>query len=445
MSTHDQAASHLAAALTYGRWQVAELVAHGQDAFGQRGRWLRPLAQRLVLALGENRRPSRRRVFEFLRQDPGFRRVCRQRDLRPTGLQRRRPEMVPADGPPAEWDIPPLVTLGELAAWLTLRPEELDWFADQRQQERLLPAGPLRHYQYYWLSKRLGGSARLVEAPRRRLKALQRRILHEILDRIPPHAAAHGFRPGRSIASFVAPHAGQSVVLKVDLKDFFPTIGKPRIVALFRTAGYPEDVAQALAALCTNLVPDDVWERFPQYGDARDRWRHEDLYRRPHLPQGAPTSPALANLCSFRLDCRLAGLARAVGGQYTRYADDLLFSGPDALARAIPRFQATVAVIVSEEGFAVNGRKTRVMHQGVRQTAAGLVFNQHANIARDEYDRLKATLHNCVRQGPASQNRDARPDFRAYLEGRVGFVESVNPARGERLRFLFERIAWPTD
>jgi hypothetical protein len=243
----------------------------------------------------------------------------------------------------------------------------------------------------------------------------------------------------------VAPHAGRPVVLKTDLKDFFPSISKPRLVAVFRTAGYPEDVAQGLASLCTNVVPDDVWQRFPQYGGVCDRWRHEDQYRRPHLPQGAPTSPALANLCCYRLDCRLDGLARSVGGQYTRYADDMLFSGPETLARSVRRFHATVCVIVSEEGFQVNGRKTRIMHQGVRQSAAGLVLNQHANIARDEYDRLKATLHNCVCQGPASQNRDARPEFRAHLEGRVGFVESVNPARGRRLRALFDRIAWPEE
>lgn len=138
------------------------------------------------------------------------------------------------------------------------------------------------------------------------------------LDNIPPHAAAHGFRAGRSIASFVAPHAGQRVVLKVDLQDFFPTIAKPRVAAVFRTAGYPEDVCQTLGSLCTNWGPRDIWERFPQYGDLRDRWRHERLYDRPHLPQGAPTSPALANLCCYRLDCRLAGLARSLGGHYTR-------------------------------------------------------------------------------------------------------------------------------
>lgn len=445
MTTHVHAAQHLASALVCGRWEINELVERGGDALGKRWRWLRPLAQRLVLALGENRRPSRCRVLKFLRQDSGFRRACRKHDLRPSGLQRRRPQMAPAMGQPGTWDLPPLVTVGELADWLELRAEELDWFADRRQLERSLPPGPLRHYRYYWLSKRLGGSARLVEAPKPRLKAIQRRILHQILDGIPPHAAAHGFRQSRSIRSFVAPHAGRPVVLKADLKDFFPSISKPRVAAVFRTAGYPEDVAQVLASLCTNVVPDDVWEGFPQYGGVSDRWRHEELYRQPHLPQGAPTSPALANLCSYRLDCRLDGLARSLGGQYTRYADDMLFSTPQMPVRAVHRFHATVCAIVSDEGFQVNGRKTRVMCQGVRQSAAGLVLNQHANVARDEYDRLKATLHNCVRHGPGSQNRDGRPDFRAHLEGRVEFVESVNPTRGQRLRAVFERIEWPAD
>lgn len=445
MTIHEHLARHLAAAFVCGQWQLEELVERGADACGRRWRWLRPLAQRMLLTLGESRRPSQWRVLEFLRQDPGLQRACRRDELRPSGLQRRRPEMAPAEGRAATWNLPPLVTIGELAEWLGLRPAELDWFADARYLERSVAEGPLRHYRYYWLSKRMSGSARLVEAPKWRLKTIQRRILHEILDNIPPHAAAHGFRAGRSIASFVTPHAGQRVVLKVDLQDFFPTIAKPRVAAVFRTVGYPENVCQTLGSLCTNWSPRDIWERFPQYGDFRDRWRHERLYDRPHLPQGAPTSPALANLCCYRLDCRLAGLARSLGGHYTRYADDLLFSGPESLARSVRRFYATVHAIVLEEGFRVHGRKTRIMPQSVRQSAAGLVCNQHANLARDEFDRLKAILYNCVRQGPATQNRDARADFRAHLAGRVAFVESLNPARGRRLRLLFDQISWPSD
>jgi hypothetical protein len=101
-----------------------------------------------------------------------------------------------------------------------------------------------------------------------------------------------------------------------------------------------------------------------------------------------------------------------------------------------------VAAILLEEGFTANYRKTRLMRQGVRQHLAGLVANEKPNVLRTDFDTLKAILTNCVRRGPAGQNRDGHPDFRAHLAGRVSFVESVNPHRGRKLRDLFERISW---
>lgn len=443
MATQRFVADYLASAFVCGRWECDDLVTRGADALGRRWRWLRPLAQRALHALGHDRRPSRFQVLQFLRQDQGLRRACHKHDVTVGGLQRKPPEMAPAAGHPVTWDVPKLVTIGGLANWLALKPTELAWFADRRGLERKLPRGPLRHYRYYWLSKRVGGSARLIESPKQRLKAIQRRVLHEILDRIPPHEAAHGFCRGRSIRSFVTPHIDQSIVLRADLRDFFPRIARRCVTGLFRTAGYPEEVSQYLAALCTNEAPEDVWQSFPQYGSIADRWRHERLYGLPHLPQGAATSPAIANLCCYRLDCRLAGLAHSFGGRYTRYADDLLFSGGRVLAGAIRKFQRIVYAIARDEGFEINARKTRIMRQGVRQCAAGLTVNRHANVPRDEFDRLKAILHNCVRRGPSGENRPGLPDFRSHLEGRVAFVESVNPARGQKLRSLFERIRWP--
>jgi hypothetical protein len=123
-------------------------------------------------------------------------------------------------------------------------------------------------------------------------------------------------------------------------------------------------------------------------------------------------------------------------------ATHLAFSGGEEFARRVERFSTHVAVVLMEEGFPVQHRKTRVMLQGVRQHLAGLVANQRINVRRTDFDRLKATLTNCVRLGPESQNREAHPSFRAHLEGRVGFVESVNPAKGKRLRTIFERIRW---
>lgn len=281
----------------------------------------------------------------------------------------------------------------------------------------------------------------MIEAPKPQLKALQRQILARILNRIPPHPAAHGFVPGRSTKTFVAPHLGQRVVLKMDLQEFFPSITGTRVQTIFRMLGCPEAVADLLGGICTNAVPRRVWNEAA--GDT-DRSRLHDasmLHTRPHLPQGAPTSPALANVCAYRVDCRLTGLARSAGAEYTRYADDLAFSGGDEFERGVERFSTHVAAVLAEEGFTVNHRKTRIMRQGVRQRLAGLVANERFNVMRIDFDRLKATLHNCVRFGPASQNRSAHPHFREHLEGQIAWVEFVNPSKGRRLRAILTRLA----
>ncbi len=437
MNPFQACARDLADILVEGHWRLDDVVARGGWALGRRPRWLRPLARRLLEAFPDAR-PSADRVGDFLRDDANFRAKW------PFALSfkpRPVPKMAPMAGPPSTWPVPAIATPIELASRLELEPGELDWFADCRGIERATAAGPLRHYDYRWKPKR-NGSTRLIEAPKSRLKAIQRRILREVLAAIPPHDAAHGFRPGRSVRTFVEGHAGQAVVLKMDLLDFFPTIAAARVAALFRASGYPDAVARTLTGLCTNRVPSELWKRPDAPESVPEAWRTRQLYRKAHLPQGAPTSPWLANLCAYRLDCRLAGLAASAGAHYTRYADDLAFSGDEALARSIARFHVHACAIALEEGFAVNTRKTRVMRQGVRQTLAGAVLNDRPNVPRDDFDTLKATLHNCVRHGPEGQNRSGHPDFRAHLLGRIAHVATLNPGRAAKLRALFDRVAW---
>ena len=193
--------------------------------------------------------------------------------------------------------------------------------------------------------------------------------------------------------------------------------------------------------LCTTKTPADIWDQRPGARDGADFSAWQQLVNR-HLPQGAPTSPALANLAAIRLDRRLSGLAAAAGCAYTRYADDLTFSGGDDLARSRKRLASVVAGIADEEGFALNHRKTRFMRRGVRQHVTGVVVNVRPNIVRAEFDRLKAILTNCVRHRPASQNRQGRADFRVYLSGKVAHVASINRARGEKLWGMFRQISW---
>jgi len=422
----------------------ADAVADRVSAtLGRQWRWVLPVARRFAAAFRNKVRPRRREVVAFLLRDRGFRRSCARHSAKLAIADRfvGEPAMQPVAAA-RSWPVPAIASVAELAEWFGIGVGDLEWFADLKGFANGAKTHPqLRHYNCRVLLKKSGG-VRLIESPKKRLNELQLQVLTWILDKVPVHSAAHGFVRGRSITTFAAPHAGQRAVLRVDLKEFFPSISGARVQTLFRTMGYPEAVADLLGGICTASVPRDVWGGDVEGLTAAELRAARTAYARPHLPQGAPTSPALANLCAYRVDCRMAGLAEAAGARYTRYADDLVFSGGEAFARCAERFSVQVAAILLEEGFAANHHKTRVMRSGVRQHLAGVVVNRHVNVKRDGFDRLKAILHNCLRHGPQSQNRQGRPAFQAHLLGRVSFVEMVSPLKGARLRRIFEQIKW---
>lgn len=401
---------------------------------------LRALAARTISWTSARPQPRLKALIQQLRADALLQRMLGRHGLRLLPLITAPSAMRPLNGTGSAVR---LETVGDLATWLRLDPEHLLWFADLRDRNGSESHFLLSHYTTRILAKPYG-AVRLVEAPKQRLKSIQQQILHEILAPIPLHPAVHGFRKGRSIVTFASPHTSREAVLRLDLENFFPSISGPRIQALFRTLGYPEPVADLLGGLCTTTAPRAVWRNTGCELSAHELRRARALYARPHLPQGAPTSPALANLCAFRLDRRIDGLARAAGVAYTRYADDLAFSGDAQFARMADRFTRHVTAIISDEGFSIHSRKTRLMRPAVRQHLAGLTLNIHPNLPRRDLDRLEAILTNCVRFGPGTQNRDHHPDFRRHLEGKVAFTAMVNSARGNKLRALYERISWET-
>ncbi|WP_157408301.1 reverse transcriptase family protein [Actinoplanes sp. N902-109] len=380
------------------------LTRAGAEVLGGRPWWLRPLAAEVLRAHRNPPLDRPRELAAFL-----GRRVAGSRPI----MVRRA---VPVRTVRMRWPTPRIDDLAALADFLGLTGEELDWFADRREINRHARAEQLRHYRYRWLPHRL------IEAPKPRLRALHRRLLDDLLGRLPVHDAAHGFVPGRSVHTFAAPHAGRALVIRADLATFFSSITAPRIFGLFRTAGYPEPVAHALTGLTTTRTPAAVL-RGHGYDTAR-------MLRQPHLPQGAPTSPALANLVAFRLDRRLAGLAARFDLTYTRYADDLAFSGPRTDPR---RFLDALRTVVADEGFRLHPAKTRVRGRADRQSLAGLVVNEHPAVPRTDYDRLRAILHDAARHGLATANRDGHPDFAAYLTGRVAWIAHHHPTRAAKL------------
>jgi retron-type reverse transcriptase len=304
----------------------------------------------------------------------------------------------------------------ELAAALGVSVKELRFYAIHRQRDRFF------NYVRFAIPKR-GGGHRVIMAPKRRLKALQRRLLEQLVCKLPVSDHAHGFRTGRGTRSNAEPHVGQKMVIRVDLKNFFPTVTFGRVRGFLIALGYGYPVATALACLMTEA------ERQPVELDDGTIVHVPVTHR--HCVQGAPTSPGLCNVIVMKLDRRIAGLARKFGVNYTRYADDLTFSG------ALDRRQAfgltqVVRRIVEEEGFTVNKDKTLLLSRARRQTVTGAVVNDVLGLSRQERRLLRAMLH---RKSQGNQPFDAQrqPVSESQLQGKLAYLKMLNVVQWEKI------------
>ena len=313
--------------------------------------------------------------------------------------------------------LPVLSTPAELAAALGLSVLRLRWLAFHAE------VATRTHYVHFTVPKKNGGQ-RTLSAPHRTMAGAQRWIFERIVSRLPAEPAAQGFLPGRSILSNARPHAGRAIVVNLDLEGFFPSIGFPRVRKVFERVGYSPAVATILALLCTEC---------PRRTVVLDGTTYHVATGPRGLPQGACTSPGLSNQVARRLDRRMSGLAAKLGLTYTRYADDLTFSGDEGLEGRVGYLMARVRHIAQDEGFAVNESKTRVQRRNAAQMVTGLVVNDRPGVRRDEVRRLRAILHRARTEGLDRQNRENLPDFRAWLLGKIAFVRMARPEVGDRL------------
>ncbi|HEU5267357.1 MAG TPA: reverse transcriptase family protein [Jatrophihabitans sp.] len=431
MNRSDQLASGLATALLAGSWTRSQMTRRARSALGltRVPPWLARLVADVAAAYRDAPADRPRELAAFLQATPAWSEALGRRAPRSRRRGARRSRVVQWTPAPTRmvrrpWPVTELPDVAALARLLDVDQGELCWFADVRGWERTC-APALRHYRWTPVPKRDG--IRLLAAPKSRLKEIQRRLLRHVLAPIPVHDAAHGGVTGRSIRTATEPHTGTAVVLRFDLEAFFASIAAARVWGLLRAAGLPEAVAHTITGLLTTVAPLAV-SRDPRLAT-------------PHLPPGAPTSPRLANLIAYRLDRRLAGLATAFGARYTRYVDDLTFSGDASLRTG--RFGDLVDAIVRAEGFALNNGKTVIVGAADRQRVLGAVVNVHPAVPRADRDLLRATLHNCVTRGWATQAAGrSRDEFRDHLLGRVAWVGSVHQAHGRRLRTIADRIDW---
>lgn len=313
---------------------------------------------------------------------------------------------------------PTLSDLGVLK--LQTRKDVLQWLQipSLTDLRKLLRAGsgPGSPYVSFTIPKS-SGEPRTITAPRMTLRKLQRKILDDLLSKLPTHAAAHGFVKKRSVLTNAKPHQGAKLLIKLDIKDFFPTISYYRVRGLLRGYGLSFEVCDTLAGLMTHR---------PVLSDGYVVWPGV-------LPQGAPTSPTLANLICMRLDARLSGLAKKVGARYTRYADDMTFSFASGMDNHsdVGRFLWWVNQICQQEGFAEHVAKRKVLRPSSQQRVTGIVVNSGLSVPRQLRRTFRAILHNCRTHGVASQARGRR-NFRAYLLGYASYLRMVSPELGTR-------------
>ncbi len=425
--------------LSATEWDEPSLVAAAATTLGRRHRWLPPVVREVLRAYRYAPLDRPDELARFVLAETPLNEATFRAARRGTPVRVRTVPGVAGRMGRRRWPVPEIDDLPALAGLVGVPDDLLVWLADPRGMQRRAQPGWLHVYAYRWLA-RPPAVPRLLESPTPLLRAVLRRVLGTILRWVPVHPAAHGFVPGRSALTNAASHVGFDTVVSLDLRTFFASIAAARVNGLFRAMGYSEAVSQMLTSLCTHRTAIGVLSRMPAGGDSSARHRLRAALRGAHLPQGAPTSPALANLACYTLDARLAGYASASNLHYSRYADDLAFSGSAVGAARLVR---AVTRIVAEEGFAINESKTRVQAKGERRQVTGLVVNQRLGVPRDYDDRLRAVLHDAGRNGVDAANRSGHPNFRAHLEGRVGWVESVNPVRGRRLREQFDAIVWP--
>lgn len=257
----------------------------------------------------------------------------------------------------------------------------------------------ISHYREFEIPKRSGGK-RTISAPYPALLECQSWIYINILAKVKIHSSAHGFTFNKSIISNSKVHVGQNHFLKIDLKDFFPSITINQVITIFKSLGYTHKVSFYLASMCC-------------YGDV--------------LPQGAPTSPMLSNIVAKTLDNRLIKYAKKFNLRYTRYADDLAFSGESIPFKHIEY----ITKIINSCGFIVNEKKTLLQQEKHKRIVTGISIAQNEIKVPREYKRkLKLEIH-FIRKygifGHIRKNKIKNPDYLLSIIGKIHFWLSVEP------------------
>ncbi|MGV9012963.1 MAG: reverse transcriptase family protein [Flavobacteriales bacterium] len=300
-----------------------------------------------------------------------------------------------------------------------------------------------RNYKTFKIRKKHGGH-RVIMSPVGPLKVIQSWVLGHILEKVIVNEECCGFVKGKNIATNALPHVGQEAIMNIDLYRFFDTITEQRVYGLFKWLGYHRNLAVSLAQLLTAPLPYGTCSVLEKENVFSEHLRAEDCNR---LPQGSPASPMISNLVAYALDIRLRNLAAKRNCKYTRYADDLTFSGAHS---SLPSLDL-VSKIIEEEGFYLNPAKTRISGRRSRQEVTGLTVNDGVRVDTAFKKRVRTELYHCVTHG--GENHQVRmamvnptavrkSNFKDHLLGKICFINAVEPELGKKFLLQYNQIDW---
>ncbi len=284
-----------------------------------------------------------------------------------------------------------------------------------------------KRYIQFQIPKKKKGEFRTITAPNAGLKSIQRCINSLLLESYTPHASAYGFVKNKSIVENARTHVGQNFIYNIDLKDFFPSIKAGRVFAclLLPPLSFDKNTASLITDLCC----------------------HEG-----RLPQGAPTSPTLTNIVCNRMDWRLTKLAKRYGLRYTRYADDITFSGMNNVFHEEGQFIKELRYFIGKEGFLINDDKTRLNNNYQRQEVTGLTINEKPNVSQKYVKQIRTILNNWEKSGydhaqsvflkfyHPTKHIEGQHHVENILKGKLDYLKMVKGDKDETYKKLYNRF-----
>lgn len=293
---------------------------------------------------------------------------------------------------------------------------------------------------------------RVIKVPQQDLKKAQQFINQNILSKMEPHECSVAFSPGSKIYDAASEHCNARWLLKFDIVSFFESITEKSVYRVFRRYNYPALLSFEMARICTALKakPPVNWGGAP----ASIRYPTIPGYSNNKLgtlPQGAPTSPMLANLVSYNLDRRLKRIADAHSCHYSRYADDITFSTDSSISRGkVSTIIAMVNSVLREYGHTMNKAKTTIAPPGARKFYLGMNICGDVPQLRKSFKRkLKQHLFFCEKGsvGPEKHSEHlgfvSVIGFKNHLRGLINYACQVDSDFGKLCMQRFQSIDWP--